>query len=66
MSGGGGGVIIRGHARAALSDPVVHGQLPTGMQAAVDTVLAKDDGDWNTVDCLVIAAAHSWALCHCS
>lgn len=66
MGGGGGGVIVRGNARATLSDPVVHGQLPAWMQSLVDAIFAKDDSDWTEGDCAHVGHAYSWALCNCN
>lgn len=62
--GGGGHVIIRARIRTALSDPLIHGLLPSNMKAAVDAVLAKDDADWTHADCTVVGNAATWALCH--
>ncbi len=61
MSGGGGGVVII-HARQALSDPLVHGQLQTATQALVDAIFAKDDADWTAKDREVIGKAFAWSL----
>ena len=61
---GGGHVIIRAKTRDALSDPLIHGALPTVLRQAVDAILAKPDDDWTHVDCLVLNHAHGWALRH--
>lgn len=60
--GGSGGVIIVNHARQALSDPLVHGQLHPGTQALVDAVFAKADGDWIEQDRDIIGKAFHWAI----
>lgn len=62
MSGGGGGVIIVNHARKALSNPLVHGQLQTAMQVLVDAVFDKDDADWTARDRDIVGKAFAWAL----
>jgi hypothetical protein len=61
---GGGHVIIRLKTREALSDPLIHGALPTDLRATVDAILAKADADWTHVDCIVLNHAHGWALRH--
>jgi hypothetical protein len=66
VSGGGGHIILAQHAVAALSDPIIHGQLPTNMALAVDAVLAKDPGTWTTVDNKTIGKAFEWGLLHCT
>lgn len=65
MSGGGGGIIIIRHARTALTDPLVSGQLPAPMRVLVDAVLEKEDGDWDHHDKQVVAEAIEWALLNC-
>jgi hypothetical protein len=62
MGGSGGGIIIN-HARTALSDPTIHGQLPTAMCIMVDAVLDKDE--WDDKDKEIIAKAFRWALFNC-
>jgi hypothetical protein len=63
MSGGGGHIIIQ-HAQAALTDPLVHGQLSTEMQARIDPILAKDPGVWTDIDKIIVGHAFNWALCN--
>ncbi len=62
MGGSSGGIIIKGHAIVALSDPIIHGQLPTKTGQLVDSVLEKDPAQWSHADNIVIAHAFSWAL----
>jgi hypothetical protein len=62
MSGGSGGPIIIHHARQALSDPIVSGQLPPATKLLVDAVLDKVDADWTAKDRTIIGKAISWAL----
>jgi hypothetical protein len=64
MSGGSGGPIIIHHARKALTDPIVHGELPAITQAAVDTVMAKEDADWTDSDKMYVGNAFKWCLCN--
>lgn len=63
MSGGGGHIIIQ-QARIALTNPLVHGALPTQMQNCIDPILAKSDSDWTNTDKIVIGHALTWALCN--
>lgn len=66
MSGGGGGVIIiRAAMKQALVDPLVHGNLPKDLQAAIDPVLAKDVNAWTMVDHHDAVHAFVWAAEHC-
>jgi hypothetical protein len=64
MSGGGAGPIIIHHARTALADPIVHGQLPPSTAVMVDAVFDKADADWTAKDKAVIGKAFHWALCN--
>lgn len=63
MSGGGGHIIIQ-HAKIAMSDPLVHGNLPDAIKALIDPILAKEDAQWSVSDKLLIAHAYNWALCN--
>jgi hypothetical protein len=65
MSSGGGTVIVN-HAKQALSDPLVHGQLPPKTQTMIDPILAKDVSLWTARDKKDIAAAFTWGLCNIS
>lgn len=65
MSGGGGGHIIINSVRKALSDPLVHGQLPQPMAVVVDAVLEKENDDWDQHDKQVIAECVEWCLLNC-
>lgn len=62
MGGSSGGIIIKGHAVVALTDPIVHGQLPSHTCAAIDPILETDPSQWSNADCILIAHAFSWAL----
>lgn len=62
--GGSGGVIIVNHAKQALSDPLVHGQLPIRTRAMIDPILAKDVSLWTLRDKKDIAAAFTWGMCN--
>jgi hypothetical protein len=62
MSGGNGGPIIIHHVRTALSDPIVHGQLPSTTQLMVDAVLDKADSDWTPKDKEIMGKAITWCL----
>lgn len=65
MSGGGGGIVIIKAARAGLSNPLVHGQLPVQMAILVDAVFDKEDGTWTTANKHLVGEAFCWALEHC-
>ena len=62
MSGGNGGPVIIRHARQALSDPIVHGQLPPATAVLVDAVFDKADADWSPKDKGIVGKAFKWAL----
>lgn len=62
MGGGDGGIIIRKSVINNLTDPAVHGRLPLHMQQVIDPILQKDEQDWTTMDKIVIAHVHGWAL----
>lgn len=64
MGGGSGGVIVRSNARTTLSDPTVHGQLPSWLVSLVDAILVKDDMDWTEGECAHIGHALTWAICN--
>lgn len=64
MGGGSGGIIIRKVAHQALTDPIVHGQLPSTMVGTLDPVLASNPSMWNTLDCEIVGRAFHWALCN--
>jgi hypothetical protein len=64
MSGGSGGPIIIHGGHAALSNPIVHGQLPDEIKAMIDPILAKQGSDWTYCDKVCIGYAFTWALCH--
>lgn len=61
----GGTIIIHAKVREVLTNPLVHGQLPQAMAVVVDTVLDKEDGDWDHHDKQVVAEAVEWALLNC-
>ncbi len=61
---GGGHIIVRNSIHSTLSDPLLHGALPTELVGPVDAILAKDVSDWTHVDCIVAGAAVTWALCN--
>jgi hypothetical protein len=66
MSGGGGGIIIiRNAIKQALSDPLVHGNLPPGIQTDIASALAKDTSAWSIDDDKATQHAFSWAMRHC-
>ena len=49
-----------------LSDPRVHGSLPTNLQAMIDPILARPEDQWDELDKVIVAHVYSWALCHLS
>lgn len=61
MGGNSGGIIVQNHAKIALTDPIVHGQLPPHMCHKLDPILAKDP-PWEEGECDTVATAYSWAL----
>jgi hypothetical protein len=66
MSGGGGGVIIiRSAIKTVLSDPLVHGALPTHMQTDIGPILPKDVNDWSAQEASIMTFAFIWAAAHC-
>lgn len=66
MSGGGGGVIIiRKVMVQALTDPLVHGNLPAETASNIDPILQKDVSDWTAEDHTAVTDAFNWASTHC-
>jgi len=66
MGGSSGGIIVVGHSMVqALTDPLVHGSLPTHMQSAVDALAAKGVDNWTQQDCRTALACFVWAATHC-
>lgn len=66
MSGGGGHVIIRRKMASALSDPIVHGQIPAEKLALLDQALEKDVGEWTDVEDAHVKECHDWAVNNCT
>jgi len=66
MSGGGGGVIIIHNSAVTLTDPQVHGSLPTRLQNLIDPVLAKPEDQWDDDDKFIVGHVYAWALCNLS
>jgi len=64
MGGSSGGIIVQHSAIATLTNPVVHGGLPSHMCGWLDPVLAKDPATWTDCDKICVAHAYSWALCN--
>jgi hypothetical protein len=64
MGGGGGVIIVRDSAVQALSNPIVHGQLPATMTGSLDPILAKDPSTWSAQDGEIVGRAFHWALCN--
>lgn len=64
--GGGGGVIIHPHAKAALTNPLVHGLLPDEKKALVDAIIDKDFGDLTHADKIILGHVFAWALVNLS
>jgi hypothetical protein len=61
MSSGGGTIIVN-HAKTALTDPLVHGQLPPATQKLIDPTLAKDPSTWTASEKKDVGVAFSWAI----
>jgi len=64
MSGGGGGIIIIHNSIKTLTDPQVHGQLPSKMCSWLDPILARNPASWTDCDKVCVAHAYTWALCN--
>ena len=60
----GGIIIMRKAIQQALTDPLVHGQLPDKMKVTIDPVLAKDVNDWTTADHHAAVHVFDWAAVH--
>ena len=66
MGGGGGIIIIRNNLRTALSNPIVHGQLPPDMADEVTEILSVEDHTWTESDLCNLNKAFSWAVHNCT
>jgi len=64
MGGSSGGIIVQHDAVQTLTNPVVHGSLPSRMCFWLDPILAKDTAQWSDVEKMCVAHAYSWALCN--
>lgn len=66
MSGGGGGtIIIRSVMKKALSDPLIHGDLPQKISKVIDPVLSKDEGAWTFAEHHAVIEAFNWVALNC-
>jgi hypothetical protein len=59
---GGGIIIIRNGIKQVLSDPLVHGQLPQGIQSDIANALATDTSAWLPEDDKATKHAFTWAM----
>ena len=62
MGGGDGAVIVSDSVKAALTNPLVHGNLPAKWPAIIDPILAREPSTWSAKDKQSLSAAYSWAL----
>jgi hypothetical protein len=61
---GGGHIIIRTVIKTGLSDPLVHGALPNGIQTDIANALATDPSAWSADDDKSAKHAFTWAMKH--
>lgn len=59
---GGGHIIIRDAIKQALTNPLVGGALPSGIQTEIAPTLAKDTGSWDEHDDKCTQHAFKWAM----
>jgi hypothetical protein len=59
---GGGHIIIRNSIKQALTDPLVHGALPAGIQTDIAATLLKDTSAWDEHDDKCTQHAFKWAM----
>lgn len=73
MGGNSGGIIVSDAAQGALTNPIVHGQLPVTMTGSLDPVLwsdisanlvLRDNSTWNDQDKEIVGRAFHWAICN--
>jgi hypothetical protein len=62
MGGGDGHIIVSDGIKQILSNPVVHGLLPSGIQKDIAGPLALDPGVWTSVDKKAMHHAFKWAM----
>jgi hypothetical protein len=62
--GGGGTIIVRNAIKNTLTQPVVHGSLPSHLLTEVDPVLAKDVNDWAPTEHAIAVRVFHWAATH--
>jgi hypothetical protein len=63
---GGGVIIIRSALQMALTDPLVHGQLPESVQKELEPFIQGWTSAWTTEQTRIALAAFSWAGEHCT